>query len=86
MHRLPRDPHAVIRELLSRHLRYPADVDDDTPLVTGGLLDSMALVDLLLDLQDAFGVQLRPAEVESDDFDSVHAIAATLARGRREQR
>jgi len=53
---------------------------DDTPLISGGLIDSMAIVDLILDLQTAFSVEIPASEVQPDDFDTVSRIAETVAR------
>ena len=73
----------TIRKTLEPHLkRRPKNFDDDTALVSGGLIDSMSLVDLILDLQDAVGVTIPVSEVQPDDFDSVDAIARTVARFR----
>ena len=63
-------------------LKRRQKVADDTPLVSGGLVDSMSLVDVILDLQSELGVSIPTSEVQPDDFDSVEKIAATVARFR----
>ncbi len=73
----------TIRETVARHLRRkPKTFDDATPIVSGGLIDSMSLIDLILDLETATGVRIPAAEVQPDDFDSIALIAATVARFR----
>jgi acyl carrier protein len=78
----PWPPRAAIRDIVTRHLRSSAPIEDDTRLLSGGLLDSMALVDMLLALQEALGVRIQASDIDPNDFDSIAAIAATLARSR----
>jgi len=73
----------TIRATVSRHLKSKQTrVDDDTALVSGGLIDSMSIVDLILDLETAFGIRIPASAVQPDDFDSVRSIAETVARFR----
>jgi acyl carrier protein len=74
--------NTVIREIVTKHLQRKQSIEDDTLLVSGGLIDSMSIVDLILELQNAFGVIIPASEVEPDDFDSISAIARTVARFR----
>ena len=71
-----------IRNIVARWMTAPVALGDDTPLVSGGLIDSMSLVDLILDLQASFAVTIAVGEVEPDDFDSVRRIARTVERFR----
>jgi acyl carrier protein len=74
---------ATIRSTVEPHLkRKPKAFDDDTALVSGGLIDSMSLVDLILDLETAVGVKIPVMEVQPDDFDSVRTISRTVDRFR----
>lgn len=70
----------VIRTIVDKHLQRRVKVTDEMPLVSGGLIDSMSLIDVILDLEVATGIKIQPSEVEPDDFDSVTRIAATLQR------
>ena len=51
-----------------------------TDLIDAGLLDSAKFVDLLLCLEQKFGVCVDLSELEIDCFRSVHSIAAVVAR------
>ena len=51
----------------------------DTGLVAEGLLDSLALVTLIVGLEDTFGCQLPLDDFDIDRFRSVDAMAAFLA-------
>ena len=73
---------AAIRNVLARHLKSQASVGDDTPLISNGLIDSMSLIELIMDLEAAFQVRIPASEVQPDDFDSVRKIAAVISRVR----
>jgi D-alanine--poly(phosphoribitol) ligase subunit 2 len=51
----------------------------DTDLVDTGLLDSLALVELLFAIEQRFGVDLSLGELDIENFRTVERIAAFLA-------
>jgi acyl carrier protein len=51
----------------------------ETDLVETGLLDSLALVELLFAVEQRFGVDLSLGELDIENFRSVERIAAFLA-------
>ena len=55
-------------------------IDEDTPLVSSGLIDSMALVDLLLKLEDLTRMRIPAGKVQPKDLDSVTRMFATAQR------
>jgi len=55
-------------------------LDENTPLVSSGLIDSMALVDLLLKLEDLTHLRIPPGKVQPKDMDSVAKMFATAQR------
>ena len=52
--------------------------DLDMDLVEEGLLDSLAVVELLIAIEDEFGVRLSPTEYDKEDFATVHKIEKVL--------
>ena len=54
-------------------------VGPETDVLESGLLDSVTFVDLLVRLEEAFGVEVEVDEVELDDFRTARAIARFLA-------
>ena len=57
------------------------DLKDDTPLIGGGLgLDSVALLQLVVGLEEEFGIQVDEAEVNVDLFADVSSVAAYVRR------
>ncbi len=55
-------------------------IDDNTPLVSSGLIDSMALVDLLLKLEDLTHKRIPAGKVQPKDMDTVAKMFATAER------
>ena len=46
----------------------------DEDLFALGLLDSMGAIELLVDIEDVFGVNIAPTEVERDEMNTVNLI------------
>lgn len=55
-------------------------IDENTPLVSSGLIDSMALVDLLVKLEDLTHRRIPPGKVQPKDMDTVAKMFATAER------
>ncbi len=55
-------------------------LDENTPLVSSGLIDSMALVDLLMKLEDITRMRIPPGKVQPKDMDTVVLMFATAER------
>jgi acyl carrier protein len=54
-------------------------VEDDTPLISGGLVDSFSMVSLKLFLETEYNISIPDDRATADAFDNVNAIA-TLVR------
>ena len=55
-------------------------IDENTPLVSSGLIDSMALVDLLLKLEDLTHRRIPAGKVQPKDMNTVALMFATALR------
>lgn len=53
----------------------PAALQDDTPLISTGILDSLATVKLVLFLEKGYGIEISPHETGIDYLNSVEEIA-----------
>ena len=51
----------------------------DMDLFEEGLFDSMAAIELLVAIEDGFGVDIAPTEVEREDMNTVNLIIARVA-------
>jgi len=62
-------------------IRNPAiAIDADTPLVSSGLIDSFALVDILVKLEEITRCKLPISQISAQDLDTVNMMLATAAR------
>ena len=52
----------------------PAALENDTPLITGGILDSIATVKLVDFLEGTYGVSFQAHEMSADYLDSLDEI------------
>ena len=73
-----------IRELLATRLNAlglsASDVDDGMNLTRSGVLDSFALMELLGQIEEEFGVQLDFDHLAVDDFTSVRGMGRAFAK------
>lgn len=50
------------------------ELKDSTPLVTGGILDSLATLKLVAYLEEEFGVTFQPHDTDRENFDTLTDI------------
>lgn len=77
------DVKNTIREfILSEYLpgESPANLKDETPLRTSGILDSMATLALVSFLEQRFGVEFDAHETGIEHFDRLDDIANLVIR------
>lgn len=68
-------------EHIVRLIRKPnVTINETTPLVSSGLIDSMALVDLLLKLEELTHMRIPPGKVQPKDMDTIALMFATAQR------
>lgn len=56
----------------------PNELTDATPLISGGILDSMASVKLVAFLEEKYGVEFQPHEISTDHLDTLPDIASIV--------
>jgi acyl carrier protein len=71
-----------IRQFLSKLLPdgKMATIGDDTPLRTGGILDSTALLQLVGMVEEKFGIEVSAYDAGIENFDRINDIAAFVER------
>ena len=70
--------------ILSKYLpgESPANLRDDTPLQTSGVLDSLATLGLVTFVEHEFGIEMEAHETGIDHFNRIEDIAALVQRKR----
>jgi acyl carrier protein len=61
-------------------LKGKSEITEDTPLVSSGLVDSFALIDIFLELQRIAGRKVPASKVQAKDMDTVRLMFATVER------
>lgn len=56
----------------------PDELTDSTPLITGGILDSIATLKLVLFMEERWRVSFEPHEVDRENLDTLELITALL--------
>ena len=62
-----------VNENVGKHL-------SEEKLVSDGILDSLDIMNLIMELESAFDIEIEPEDVLSDNFESVKAIAALVSK------
>ncbi len=71
----------MIDFLISKILRDPeAQLHEDTPLVSSGLVDSFALVEVLTELERVTNLRIPSGRVSPQDLDTVRKMLQIAAR------
>ena len=56
----------------------PDDLTDSTPLISGGVLDSIATLKLVMFLEETFGISLEAHEADREHLDTLADITALV--------
>jgi acyl carrier protein len=69
---------ATIREYILREFlegEDPGELEDDTPLISSGILDSIATLKLVSFLEETFGIALAPHEADEEYLGTIGSMA-----------
>lgn len=75
------DIKSAVKEFILREFlpgEDPDELTDGTPLITGGVLDSIATLKLVLFIEERFGVTLEAHETDPDHLDTLAQIASLI--------
>lgn len=71
----------MIDYVVEKVIRRPGlKIGPDSPLVSSGLIDSLALVQILVRLEDVTGRRIPAVKVQPKDMDTVSLMLATAQR------
>jgi acyl carrier protein len=77
------DIKAELRQYLTEHHLAPgeaAEVADATPLVAYGILDSLAVMQLVMFLEGRFGIEFTPRDLDRRSLESIEQIESLVRR------
>ena len=74
----------MMRELVGyiadKVIKGKSEINEDTPLVSSGLVDSFALIEIFLELQRIAGRKVPASKVQPKDMDTVRLMFATAEK------
>ena len=56
------------------------EIGDETPLISGGIVDSFSMVSLKLFLENEYKIKIPDADASAEAFDSVNRIALVVRK------
>jgi len=71
------DIKKAVRQFISENVLlglHQTTIDDATPLVTGGLIDSIGMIGLIAFLENRFAVEFMPREIDVHSLDNLDRI------------
>lgn len=69
-----------LRQWIRDHVSGNRAIPDDYPLIENGLLTSLDTLELILFLEQEFGIKVDDEDVTEENFRSVRAIAGLVSR------
>jgi acyl carrier protein len=69
----------AIRGWLQENVTGSREVPDDYPLIENGVLTSLQTVELVMFMEDRFGIMVEDEELNEENFGSIRAIAELVA-------
>ena len=77
----------IIKYIVSEVIRrQDIPIDEDTKLVSSGLIDSLSLVDILFKLEDVTHMRIPAGKLQPKDMDTVRQMFVTAERVGRPRR
>jgi acyl carrier protein len=74
------DASGMMKELTdyiaTKVVKGKSEISEDTPLVSSGLIDSFALIEIFLELQKISGLKVPASKVQAKDMDTVRLMFA----------
>jgi acyl carrier protein len=78
---------ATIRQTIHEHIQFnflfdgnEGDFDDDTSLVESGVVDKTGILEIVLFVEETYGIEAPESDLTPDNFDTVNNITAYVAR------
>jgi len=75
------DSRTVIKDFIIKEFlpgEDPSELTDATPLITGGVLDSIATLKLVMFIEERYGISLQAHEVDAEHLDTISQIAQLI--------
>jgi acyl carrier protein len=74
---MTQDIQAAVKKFILREFlpgEDPDELTDTTPLISGGILDSIATIKLVLFLEEQYGIKVEAHETDPEYLDTIASI------------
>jgi len=74
---------APVREYVQQNFFLstgPNRLEDATPLITGGIIDSIGMIGLVAFIEERFKIEFQPSEINAQGLDTLDRIDALVRR------
>ena len=74
---------AQIRDHIAKNILFSDNgftYSDDASFLEEGIVDSLGVMDLILFIEEKFGVSVKDEDITPDNFDSVNKLAGYIQR------
>jgi acyl carrier protein len=61
-------------------IKGKTEITEDTPLISSGLVDSFALIEIFMELQRVSGRKVPASKIQTKDMDTVRLMFATAEK------
>jgi acyl carrier protein len=78
---MTQDIQSAVKEFILKEFlpgEDPNELTDTTPLITGGVLDSIATIKLVLFIEEQFGIKVEAHETDPEYLDTIASIAQLI--------
>lgn len=65
---------------LLKEVKSDIDFEKETDLVDEGLLDSLEIVTIIASIEEKFGIEIDPDDIDPDNFQSAEAMWEMIQR------
>lgn len=70
----------IRRYILDNFSSRGLTLEDSTPLITGGLIDSVGMISLVRFIEQHYKIEFRPREIDAHRLDTVESITELIQR------
>jgi acyl carrier protein len=80
--RLPMNYAKEIREFVVTNFLFgeAGSLQDDTSFLDGGIIDSTGILELIMFLENTYGIKIQPEEMIPQNLDGINRVVQFLAR------
>ena len=77
------DVKQQIRDYVMEFITYGDPIEDDTSIIRDGLTDSTGAMEMILFLEETFGIIVDDEDVDPDNFDTIDIVTTFVENKQR---